>query len=72
MNAELELFWDATYAIVISLMEQHPELDPEFVGLDELLLLVEALPGFQDDPAMATERILQDIIIAWYEEASQP
>ncbi|MCA9984219.1 MAG: Fe-S cluster assembly protein IscX [Anaerolineales bacterium] len=72
MGAELELFWDATYAIVVSLLEHHPDLDPQFVGLDELAELVEALPGFQDDPAMATERILQDIFIAWYEEASQP
>ena len=72
MSAELELYWDATYAIVISLLAHHPGLDPQYVGLDELAELVEALPGFQDDPAMATERILQDIFIAWYEEAAQP
>ena len=54
MGAELELFWDATYAIVVSLLEHHPDLDPQFVGLDELAELVEALPGFQDEPAMAT------------------
>jgi FeS assembly protein IscX len=51
-------------------MTQYPERNPEDVGLDELAQLVEALPGFADDPAMVTERILLDIQIVWYEEAT--
>jgi FeS assembly protein IscX len=66
----LELYWDATYAIAVSLMELHPELQPEFVGLHQLADLVIALPGFRDDPALVTERILQDIQIVWFEEAT--
>jgi FeS assembly protein IscX len=49
-------------------MEQHPELDPEVVGLEQMADLIELLPGFKDDPALATERILIDIQITWYEE----
>ena len=63
-----ELFWDSTYAIALALIEQHPELNPEDVGLAELAELIENLPGFSDDPDLATERILLDIQIVWYEE----
>ncbi len=65
-----ELFWDSTYAIVVALMEQHPQRRPEAVGLEELTALVESLPGFQDDPALMTERLLLDILTVWYEEAT--
>ena len=63
-----ELYWDSTYAIVLALIEQHPDLDPEDVGLHELAELIENLSGFNDDPALVTERILLDIQIIWYEE----
>jgi FeS assembly protein IscX len=66
---EFELFWDATYAIVVTLLEAYPGLEPEQVGLNELAELVTALPTFVDDPDMATERLLQDILITWFEEA---
>lgn len=65
-----ELYWDATYAIAMALCERYPEMQPGAVGLNELLQLVLALPGFQDDPALANERILMDIQITWYEEAT--
>lgn len=65
-----ELYWDATYAIAISLIDQHPTLAPERVGLEQLARLVTALPNFHDDPALANERILKDILIVWYEEAT--
>ncbi|MDX1614289.1 MAG: Fe-S cluster assembly protein IscX [Candidatus Promineifilaceae bacterium] len=62
------LYWDATYAIAMALMEHHPNVDPESVGLLELAELIVQLPGFSDDEALATERILMDVQIAWYEE----
>lgn len=62
------LYWDATYAIAIALIEHYPELDPVEVGTLELANLVEALPNFKDDPELVTERILKDIQITWYEE----
>jgi FeS assembly protein IscX len=64
-----ELFWESTYAIAMALIEQYPALNPEDVGLNEMAKLIETLPGFNDDPAMVTERILVDIQIVWYEEA---
>lgn len=63
-----ELYWDSTYAIALALIEQHPDLDPEDVGLAEMAELIENLSGFSDDPSLATERILLDIQIVWYEE----
>jgi FeS assembly protein IscX len=54
----------------MALIEHYPQSDPEEVGLNELVDLIIALPGFSDDPAMATERILSDIQIVWYEEAT--
>lgn len=70
MEETPELFWDATYAIALSLIERHPQLTPDAVGLEQLARLVEALPNFKDDPALVTERILMDIQITWYEEAT--
>ncbi len=63
-----ELYWDSTYAVAVALQEQHPQRDPENVGLDELALLIEKLPGFADDPAQVTEQLLLDIQSVWYEE----
>ena len=65
-----ELFWESTYAISVALMEQCPDHNPEDVGLQELADLVQSLPGFRDDPAIVTERILLDIQNVWYEEAA--
>ena len=65
-----ELYWDATYAIALALLAQYPDQDPEETGLAEVARLVESLPNFRDDPRLATERILMDIQIVWYEEAT--
>lgn len=65
-----QLYWESTYAITVALMTQYPERNPEDVGLEELAELVESLPGFADDPAVVTERILLDIQTVWYEEAT--
>ena len=50
--------------------KRQPQRRPEAVGLEELAALVEALPGFQDDPAPAAEQFLLDILTVWYEEAT--
>jgi FeS assembly protein IscX len=69
-NEEVALYWDLPYAIALALMEHHPQLNPVDVGLYELAELIEALPGFRDDPALVTERFLLDIQSEWYEEAT--
>jgi len=63
-----ELFWDATYAIVVALMEKFPGQTPENTGLYELADLIQSLPGFSDDPGQVTEQILLEIQTVWYEE----
>lgn len=67
---EPELYWDSTYAIVVSLIDRYPDLRPDVIGLEELITLVESLPGFQDDVALVTEQFLLDILTVWYEEAT--
>jgi FeS assembly protein IscX len=71
VDEEPGLYWDATYAIALALLANYPALKPDEVGLDGLARLVENLPNFRDDPRLATERILMDIQIVWYEEATQ-
>ena len=65
----VELYWDSTYAIATALLEHHPQCDPENIGLDEMALMIEKLPGFEDDPSQVTEQFLLDIQTVWYEEA---
>ena len=69
-NPVSELYWDSTYAIALALIEQHPTQNIEELGYEELAQFIEALPGFKDDPTIVTDRILEDILIVWYEEAS--
>jgi FeS assembly protein IscX len=69
-NHEPELYWDSTYAIVVSLMTHYPDDHPEEVGLKKLTSLVESLPGFMDDPALVNDQFLLDILTVWYEEAT--
>lgn len=64
------LYWDSAYAIAVTLISLYPEISPELIGLEELATMVVQLPGFADDPELANERLLKDIIIAWYEEIS--
>jgi len=51
-------------------MDRYPRLRPDAVGLEELIGLVESLPGFQDDTTSVTEQFLLDILTVWYEEAT--
>jgi FeS assembly protein IscX len=62
------LYWDTSYEIVLSLMEQYPEIDVEQLGLQDLSRRIVALPGFADDPALVNDQILRDILREWYEE----
>jgi FeS assembly protein IscX len=64
-----ELYWDSTYAIVVSLMEHYPTLEPEKVGIGQLSEMIIDLPGFADDEDGVTAQFLLDILTTWYEEA---
>lgn len=62
------LYWDSSYAIVLSLMEAHPGVDVETVGVEQLFQWIIALPDFRDDPGLANDGMLTDILREWYEE----
>lgn len=65
------LYWEASYEIVLSLMEHHPEADLDAIGLRQLFELIIALPGFADDPILAHDALLTEILREWYEEQSE-
>ena len=65
-----KLYWDATYEIVLSLIDNHADANLDEMGLQQLYDLIVALPGFADDPELANEGILTDILREWYEETN--
>lgn len=66
--SEKALVWDASYEIVLELMELYPDIDIESVGTQQLFEMVVGLPNFADDPALANDAILNDLLREWYEE----
>lgn len=66
------LYWEASYEIVLSLIEHHPTADLDALGLGQLFEWIIALPGFADDPILAHDGLLTEILREWYEEINQP
>lgn len=64
------IYWDSSYEIVLRLIDAYPNVDVETVGTRQLYEWVVALPDFADDPSLANEGILNDILREWYEEVS--
>lgn len=64
------LYWDASYEIVLELISRYPDADIEAIGLHELNNLIVNLPNFLDDPMLANEKLLNDILREWYEECN--
>jgi FeS assembly protein IscX len=65
-----KLYWDNSYEIVLSIIDTYPEVDVEEIGLDQLYKLIIALPNFADEPALANDGILNEILREWYEEVN--
>lgn len=63
------LYWDATYEIVLALMEAYPDFEIDRVGMQELCQMIIQLPNFADDPDMVNDSILRAILRDWYEES---
>lgn len=63
------LYWDSTYEIVLNLIAVYSQIDPNQVGVQQLLEMILALPNFADEPVLANEDLLVDILRVWYEEA---
>lgn len=64
----MSLKWIDVNDIAIELVEQHPDVDPQYVRFTELRDWVLALEAFDDDPAHCGEKILEAIQAAWIEE----
>ncbi|HVO41085.1 MAG TPA: Fe-S cluster assembly protein IscX [Aggregatilineales bacterium] len=65
------LYWDASYEIVLALIEAHPDItdrDLDDVSLNRLLEWIIALPGFADEVILANDEILSGILREWFEE----
>jgi FeS assembly protein IscX len=65
-----KLYWDSTYEIVLNLMEVYPDIDIDGIGLEQLYGYVVNLPNFADDPELANDGILNEILREWYEEVN--
>ena len=61
--------WIDTREIAIALAQAHPDADPAKVNFVDLYSWVLVLPGFDDDPKRAGEKILEAIQATWIEEA---
>jgi FeS assembly protein IscX len=70
MHDHSQLYWEASFEIVLALIEKYPDVNVENVGTEQLKQWIIALPGFADDPEIVTEAILNDILREWYEEVN--
>ena len=62
------LNWESSYAVALALKAAHPLVNLEDVSLQMILTWTLALPGFEDDPALANDDILMAIYQDWFEE----
>lgn len=69
-NQRRPLYWESTYEIVLHLMELYPNIDLDSLGTKQLLDMVLGLPQFADDPRLANEALLNEILREWFEEAT--
>lgn len=66
--SENPLYWDASYEIVLALMDAFPQINIDDLGTQQLYQMIIDLPNFADDPVLVNEGILNDILREWYEE----
>lgn len=60
--------WRDIDDIALDLVERHPTLDPLTVKLPDLKRMVAELPTFNDNPEAVTDKVLEAIQSAWYDE----
>jgi FeS assembly protein IscX len=64
------LYWESSFEIIQTLIELYPSVDVDSVGIEQLRQWIIALPNFADDPDLANDGILNDILREWYEEVT--
>ena len=62
------LNWESTYAIAVALHRLYPETSLEGVPLSQIYTWTIRLPGFEDDPSLCNDDILNAIFQDWFEE----
>jgi len=60
--------WTDSLDIAIELAERHPDVDPKNVNFVDLMRMVMALPGFEENESHCGEKKLEAIQMAWIEE----
>lgn len=63
--------WTDISEIALTLIEQHPEINPRTLRFTDLHTWVCELPGFDDDPKHSNEKILEAIQMAWIDESDE-
>ena len=71
MDSEISTFtWEDSYAIAQALSKLQSDIDLEEVSLMMIYNWTLDLPGFDDDPELANDGILEAIYQEWYEEVA--
>jgi nitrogen fixation NifU-like protein len=65
------LHWSEPETIAETLAQGYPELKPLDLSVPALFRRILSLPGFDDDPDLATEELLEKIQMLWYEEVDE-
>jgi len=65
------LHWSEPEGIAEALARGYPDLRPLDLSIPALFRRILSLPGFDDDPDLATEDLLEKIQMFWYEEVSE-
>ena len=60
--------WTDINDIAIELVDNHPDVDPQYVNFVDLRQWVLEIEGFSDDAHRCGEKILEAIQMAWIEE----
>lgn len=63
--------WTDVREIAVALAERRPEVAPLSARFTDLHRWVLELPGFRDDPARSSEKILEAIQMAWLDEVEE-
>ncbi len=62
--------WTDARELGVALARRFPDTDPLSLRLADVGRMVRETPGFGDEPARATTKILQAIRDAWFDEVS--
>ena len=65
----MKLSWKDHEEIAWALRDKYPDQDPLRLSFPKLHQMILGLPEFDGDPQASSERILENIQMAWYEES---